>query len=76
MPQLSLYLDDATMDKLRNDASREGVSLSRHAARLIQADGSSRCPLGFFDLFGSVSDSTFVEPPELDWTLDAPRPSM
>lgn len=76
MPQLSLYLDDGTMDKLRRDASREGVSLSRHAARLIRLDGASRWPAGFLDLYGSIDDEGFAEPPELDWSLDAVRPAL
>jgi hypothetical protein len=36
MPQLSLYLDDDTMEKLRVDAKRENLSLSKHVAKLIQ----------------------------------------
>ena len=76
MPQLSLYLDNGTMEKLRRDASREGISLSRHAAHLIRLDGASRWPTGFLDLNGSVKDDSFAEPSELDWSLDARRPAL
>lgn len=76
MPQLSLYLDDATMTKLRNDAANEGVSLSRRAAELIRGDGTTRWPTGFMDLYGSVVDESLTEPPELDWSLDGPRPAL
>ena len=54
MPQLSLYLDDDTMDILRQDATREGVSLSKHASRVIRENNVSAWPKGFFDLYGAL----------------------
>ncbi|MCR5846430.1 MAG: antitoxin [bacterium] len=36
MPQLSLYIDDATMGLMKRNASAEGVSLSRYAANAIR----------------------------------------
>ena len=70
MPQLSLYLDDDTMDLLRQDAAREGVSLSKHASRVIRESSTSAWPKGFFDLYGALDDDTFVVPPELSWEDD------
>ena len=48
MPQLSLYLDDITMDVLRRSAEKEGVSLSHYARRLIQDQASSAWPVSFW----------------------------
>ena len=72
MPQLSLYLDDQTMETLRNDAAREGTSLSKHARHLISNNASSAWPAGFWDLYGSIDDPTFVRPPDEPYDLDDP----
>ncbi|CDD68010.1 putative uncharacterized protein [Eggerthella sp. CAG:368] len=70
MPQLSLYLDDTTMDVLRRSAEKEGVSLSHYARRLIQDQASSAWPVSFWGTYGSVKDDSFVAPEELDPELD------
>ena len=70
MPQLSLYLDNDTMALLRQDAAREGTSLSKHASNIIRQNSLSAWPKGFFDLYGALDDETFVEPPELPWESD------
>ena len=73
MSQLSLYLEEAEMDILRKDAKREGVSLSRYAARLIRENaGKSKWPAGYWEnVYGALSDSSFVLSSEgLDSSLD------
>lgn len=75
MPQLSLYLDDSTMDTLRRNAGRAGVSLSRYTATLIQQQ-SAAWPSSFWDTYGALDDDSFTAPPELDSALDRPRPSF
>jgi len=79
MPQLSLYLDDDTMEKLRADAKRENVSLSKHVARLIQeshpGDGYGWSD-GFWETYGSLADTDFSRPEQPDWSLDAPRKAL
>lgn len=57
MPQLSLYLDESTMEALRQDAARAGTSLSKYVANVLHEHAeSSRWPDGFFDLYGSFDD--------------------
>lgn len=73
MAQLSLYLEETEMDTLRKDAKREGVSLSRYAARLIRENaGKSRWPAGYWEnVYGALSDPSFVLTSEgLDSSLD------
>ncbi len=72
MPQLSLYLDDATMEALRSDAGRERVSLSQYARQLIRERAESSWPAGFWDTYGALSDPTFTVPAEPDASLDTP----
>lgn len=61
MPQLSLYLDDVTMEALRKRASLRGVSLSRYASELVKQDAAVGWPEGYWDLYGSVDDDAFAE---------------
>ena len=71
MPQVCIYLDDATMDILQNQAKQRKLSLSRCAAEDIRASAQARgWPSYFLDLYGSISDPSFERPsqgnPELD----------
>ena len=73
MAQLSLYLDETEMETLRKDAKREGVSLSRYAARLVREHaGNNRWPAGYWEnVYGCLSDKSFVLSHEgLDPNLD------
>lgn len=73
MPQLSLYLDDATMSLLRTNALKEGISLSRYAKKRIEQDAFSAWPSSFWDTYGALEDNSFTVSEELDPRLDAPR---
>ena len=57
MPQLSLYLDDPMMEGLRQDASREGKTLSKFVAGVLKDHAeNNRWPHGFF------IDSKYLSP--------------
>ena len=76
MAQLSLYVDDSTMEDLRRDAAREGKTLSKYAAGVLrERKEHNGWPPGFFNLYGACDD-TFVVPPEIPWELDAPRKTL
>ena len=69
MPQLSLYMDEPTMEGLRR--------LSKFVAGVLRdRDTNGLWPHGFFDLYGVCDDDTFVEPPEIPWEFDAPRKTL
>ena len=70
MPQLSLYLDDSTMEALRACSQREGVSLSKYVGQLIKDHAVPGWPMGFWDTYGALNDDSFVVPEELDAALD------
>lgn len=68
MAQLSLYMDEASMDSLRADAAKRGISISSYAREVLEnrnmrdADGwENGWPPGFFDLYGSMPDFPNVE---------------
>lgn len=74
MPQLSLYLDDATMECLRAESSRQGMSLSKFA-RTRLSEKPSAWPSSFWDTYGAA-DESFSLPSEPDAALDGPLPSF
>ena len=67
MPQLSLYIDDDTMEMLRDGAKAEGVSLSRYAADAIveRHSGAARrdeWPAGYWESVYGWTARTCVAP--------------
>lgn len=76
MPQLSLYLDDAAMQGLREAAEREDLSLSQYARECIASRENRAWPQSFWATYGAISDPSFREPPELDEELDGALPSF
>lgn len=74
MAQLSLYIDDLTMERLRARAEEGRRSLSAYVVDLVRCDLEEEWPPGLFELYGCMRDSEVEVPEELSWDLDAPRP--
>ena len=73
MPQLSLYLNDATMETLRSAARSEGISMSQYASRLIQERAASPLwPHGYWEtIYGCLGDDDLaIDGEGLDSRLD------
>ena len=72
MPQLSLYLDDSTMDLLRRGSQEAHQSMSKYVADLIRRETTgSEWPAGYFDrVCGCLTDPSFVVPEEPAVPLD------
>ena len=63
MAQLSLYVDDASMERLRLRAKASGCSLSKYVGTLLADDrASSGYPAGFFALYGRLRDVEIERP--------------
>lgn len=73
MPQISLYIDEATLRKVESAASRQHVSISKWVAEQIRSKIEPVYPKGFEDLFGSFSDETFERPNQIDFSHDISR---
>ncbi|MFW5712036.1 MAG: hypothetical protein ACOC2P_02280 [Spirochaetota bacterium] len=76
MPQISLYIDDETLEKVKTAASREQVSISKWVAERIRLEVAPEYPEGYERLFGSIDDETFTEPEEISPALDSWRESL
>ncbi len=77
MPQVSLYLDEPSMENLRKEAAHAEVSLSKYVAQLIQ-DHRERdeWPQDYWNIYGSLNDESFQVPKDYDASLDGPLPSF
>ena len=73
MPQISLYIDEATLKKVENAAFRQHVSISKWVAEQIRARVEPVYPAGYEHLFGSIADDTFVRPDDTSFNSDTER---
>ena len=62
MPQISLYIDETTMKKLKEAARREGASISKWVAGRLQSALHDEWPSGFEQLYGRIDDPSFCRP--------------
>ena len=77
MPQLSLYIDDVMMSRMKSSAAAEGLSLSRYAADAIRVRLEApvrKAADGYWDrLYGCLADDdTFVRPEQ--WETHSIQP--
>ena len=56
MPQVAIYLDDATAKRLDAEAERSGKSRSAFVREALQAKFGKQFPESWFELFGSWQD--------------------
>ncbi|KXB63745.1 hypothetical protein [Olsenella sp. DNF00959] len=71
MAQLSLYVNDATLEGLRSEATREHVSISKLVGGILrERQLMSGWPSGYFDLYGSLPDFPAEDDESLDASLD------
>jgi len=76
MPQISLYIDEATLRKVERAASRQQVSISKWVADQIRSKIEPVYPKGYEDLYGAISDETFERPTQPSLSGDNPRESF
>ena len=62
MPKISLYIDQDTLERIKTEATRERLSVSKWVAEQINPRVQTGYPPGFEELFGSVDDETFKRP--------------
>lgn len=60
MPQISLYIDEEKLKKVKQAAKTDNTSISMWVARQIDQALESRYPENFEKLFGSINDDTFT----------------
>jgi hypothetical protein len=73
MPQISLYIDEPTLKKVENAALKQHVSISKWVAEQIRTRVEPIYPANFENLFGSISDDTFIRPDDISFKMDNKR---
>ena len=73
MPQISLYIDEATLKKIQRAARHKRMSVSRWVAGQLRARLEAVYPEHYSDLFGSIRDESFQRPEQPSAAADAPR---
>lgn len=73
MPQISLYIDNDTMQRVEKAAQAEKLSISKWVGNQLQKSLTENYPSDFEQLFGSINDATFQEPQDISFDADAQR---
>ncbi len=73
MPQLSLYIDGATLKKLEKAAKIEQLSVSRFAVKKLNEVLNATWPEHYCELFGSIKDESFSVSKSNSFTDDIAR---
>jgi hypothetical protein len=76
MPQISLYIDEPTLEKVESAASREHVSISKWVADQLRIRLEPAYPKDFEALFGCLGDTAFVRPTEIPLAMDSVRETL
>lgn len=76
MPQLSLYIDEHTLQRLRTAARLEHLSLSRYVVKKLNESMNASWPEGYERLFGAIDDDSFVVRRPTDFAHDTAREGL
>lgn len=76
MPQISLYIDKDTLQKVEKAAEAEQLSISKWVGKQLRKSLEASYTADFEKLYGSVNDESFTAPERLPADADAPRESF
>ena len=76
MPQLSLYIDKETLQKIQAAAKMEHLSISKYVVRKLNESMCKAWPQQYQDLFGSINDDTFNADRPKGFSNDHKRESL
>ncbi len=67
MPQLHCYVTDELAKKLREEARKSRLSVSRYLALLVEQRVENQWPEGYFELFGKWKGEPLERPTQGDY---------
>jgi len=73
MPQLTIYLDDSSLQRVKSAARRERRSVSRWVKEKLIRQFDQVWPDGYFDLLGSLADEVLERPTQPTFAADCKR---
>ena len=76
MPQLSLYIDKTTLQKIETAAKLEHLSISKYVVKKLNESMFKAWPERYEDLYGAIDDESFTVEKLEDFSGDATRESL
>lgn len=76
MPQLSLYIDKSTLEKIEQAANIEHTSISKWVSSKLKNILNNSWPKHYFEQFGSIIDSSFKKPEQLPFENETKRETL
>lgn len=76
MPQLSLYIDKTTLQKIETAAKMEHISISKYVVKKLNESMFNAWPQNYQNLYGSIQDDTFTADRPKDFSGDHERESL
>jgi len=76
MPQISLYVDNETLQKVEHAAKLENKSISKWVSSKLKYSLQNNLPEEWLNLFGSLQDDSFMEQPEANKKYDTKREKL
>jgi hypothetical protein len=73
MPQVSLYIDKETLEKIEKFAQKSHTSISKWVGNNLKKLIKDDYPDDFFALFGAIQDTSFQKPENLSFKADTKR---
>lgn len=76
MPQVSLYIDKETLEKITQLARKNSISVSRWVGENLRRLMRDDFPDDFWDVFGAIKDDSFSRPDALSLASDSKREQL
>ena len=76
MPQLSLYIDEEILKKIEIAAKMNNISISKFVSDTMKEHLSNGWTKGFENVFGSITDESFVINDFDDFSSDTEREAI
>lgn len=76
MAQLTVYIDESTLQEIEKTASREKSSVSKWVKKVITNHFQNEWPESFVKTVGSLKESDLTTPSKLSFKNDIKRESL
>ena len=76
MPQLSLYIDEKTLNRISLAAKIENLSISKFVVKKLNESMHDSWPENYGELYGSIIDESFDTADSLKFENDSPREQL
>jgi hypothetical protein len=76
MSQLTIYLDEESLSRVKTAAERERLSVSKWARQKLTEAANRAWPEDYFELFGALRDTEFERPDQGAFDDDAARKEL